>query len=42
MPSRGTTDAIFIARQMQEKYVLARKPFYFASVDMEKVFDHVP
>ena len=27
---RGTTDAIFIARQIQEKYRAAKRPLYFA------------
>ena len=42
MPGRGTTDAIFIARQLQEKYRAAKKPLYFAFVDLEKAFDRVP
>ena len=39
---RGTTDALFIVRQMQEKFAAARKPLYFAFVDLEKAFDRVP
>ena len=39
---KGTTDAIFIARQLQEKYRAAKKPLYFAFVDLEKAFDRVP
>jgi len=42
MPGRGTTDAIFIVRQMQEKYLAANKPLYLAFVDLEKAFDRVP
>ena len=42
MPGRGTTDAIFIVRQMQEKYLAANKPLYLALVDLEKAFDRVP
>jgi len=30
VPGRGTTDAIFIVRQLQEKYIAAKKPLYFA------------
>ena len=41
VPGRGTTDAIFIARQLQEKYFAAKKPLYFAVVDLEKAFDRV-
>ena len=29
---RGTTDAIFIARQFQEKYIARKKPLYLALV----------
>ena len=39
---RGTTDAIFTVRQLQEKYIAARKPLYLAFVDLEKAFDRVP
>ena len=42
VPGKGTTDAIFIARQMQEKYRSVKKPLYFAFVDLEKAFDRVP
>ena len=42
MPGRGTTDAIFIARQLQEKYLDKKKDLYFAFVDLEKAFDRVP
>ena len=39
---RGTTDAIFIVRQVQEKHMAANKPLYMAFVDLEKAFDRVP
>ena len=42
MPGRGTTDAIFIVRQLQEKYLQSRKNLYFCFVDLEKAFDRVP
>ena len=42
MSGRGTTDAIFIVRQLQEKHLTANKPLYMAFVDLEKVFDRVP
>ena len=42
MQGRGTTDAIFIARQLQEKYVSKKKDLFFAFVDLEKAFDRVP
>jgi len=42
MPGKGTTDAIFTLRQMQEKYGCIGKKLYFAFVDLEKAFDRVP
>jgi hypothetical protein len=42
MPEKGTTDAIFIIRQLQEKYREKRKKLYFGFVDLEKAFDRVP
>ena len=41
VPGRGTTDAIFVEKQLQEKY-LANKRLYMAFVDLEKAFDGVP
>ena len=42
VPGRGTTDAIFVVRQLQEKYLAANKRLYMAFVDLEKTFDQVP
>jgi len=42
MKGKGTTDAIFIVREMQEKFGAKGKPLYFGFVDLEKVFDRVP
>ena len=42
MPGRGTTDAIFILRQLQEKHLAKNKNLYFAFVDLEKAFHRVP
>ena len=39
---RGTTDTIFVVRQLQEKYLAANKRLYMAFVDLEKAFDRVP
>ena len=39
---RGTTDAIFVVRQLQEQYLAANKRLYMAFVDLEKAFDRVP
>ena len=42
MSGRGTTDAIFIVRQLQEKYLAKNKELWMAFVDLEKAFDRVP
>ena len=42
MPGKGTIDVIFIARQLQEKYLGKNKNLYFAFVNLEKAFDRVP
>ena len=42
VPARGTTDAIYVIRQLQEKYLAANKRLYMAFVDLEKAFDRVP
>ena len=39
---RGTTDSIFVVRQLQEKYLAVNKRLYMAFVDLEKAFDRVP
>ena len=42
-PGTGTTDAIFIARQLQERYRgKHRRELWWAFVDLEKAFDRVP
>ena len=40
MPGRGTTDALFIVRQIQEAYIRKNQNLYFALIDLEK--DRVP
>ena len=42
MPGKGTTDAIFVVRQIQEKFLARKKALYYAFVDLEKAFDRVP
>ena len=42
VPGRSTTDAIFVVRQLQEKYLAANKRLYMAFVDLEKAFDRIP
>ena len=41
MKANGTTDAIFIARQMQENFRVKGKKLSFGFVDLEKAFDRV-
>ena len=40
-PGQGTTDAIFILRQHQEKYLTKLKKLCMAFFDLEKAFDRV-
>jgi hypothetical protein len=39
---RGTVDAIFVVRQVQEKFIEKKKDLWMAFVDLEKAFDRVP
>jgi len=41
-PGRGTTDAIFIVRQLQERHLAKNRVLWMAFVDLEKAFDRVP
>jgi len=41
MKGKGTTDAIFMARQMQENYIVKGKKLYFGFLDLEKASDMV-
>ena len=41
VPGGGTTDAIFVVRQMQEKYLAVNKRLYMAFVNLEKSSDCV-
>ena len=41
MPGRGTTDAIFIKRQLMEKYEVAGRNLYMVFLDLEKAFARV-
>ena len=41
MPGRGTTDALFVVRRMQEE-CRGKKKLYMSFVDIEKAFDRVP
>ena len=41
MPGRGTTDAIFAARQVIEKHQEMQKELHLVFIDLEKAY-HVP
>ena len=41
-PGEGTTDAVFILRQLQERYLVKKGDLWMAFVDLEKAFDRVP
>ena len=42
MPERGTIDAVFILRRMQEKYHAKGKKLYVCLVHLEKALDRIP
>jgi len=42
MKGKGTTDAIFTVRPMQENFRVKGKKLYFGFVDLEKTVDRVP
>lgn len=42
MPGKGTIDALFVLRRMQEEYREKEKKLYMCFVDLEKAFDRVP
>ena len=42
MPERGTIDAVFILRRMQEEYHAEGKKLSMCFVDLENAFDTVP
>ena len=42
MPGKGTIDAVFIVRRLQEEYLDKEKQLYMCFVDLEKAFDKVP
>ena len=42
MSERGTIDAVFILRMLQEDYHAKGKNLYTCFVDLEKAFDGIP
>ena len=41
-PGKGTTDAVFIKLQLQEKHLEVHKDLFLTFVDLEKAYDRVP
>jgi len=41
MKGKGAIDAMFVVRQMQQKFKVKNKELYFGFVDLEKAFDRV-
>ena len=41
-PGKGTTDAVFIIQQLQEKHIEVHKDLFLTFVDLEKAYDRVP
>ena len=41
MPGKGTIDAVFFSRRLQEEYLDKEKKLYMCFVDLEKAFDRV-
>ena len=41
MSGKGTIEAVFILRLIQEEYLAKQKKLYMCFVDMEKAFDRV-
>ena len=42
IPERGTIDAVFILRRMQEEYNSKRKMLHMCFMDLDNAFDRVP
>jgi hypothetical protein len=42
MPGKGTVDALFMARMLQERYGRKKRKLYMCFVDLENAFDRVP
>ena len=42
MPGKGTIDALFLVRRLQEEHQVEDKRMYMCFVDLEKAFDRVP
>ena len=39
MPGRGTAEAVFVLRRLNEKFIAKNKKLFFIFVNLEKTFD---
>lgn len=42
VPGRSTTDALYMVKQLQEKFLRKKEQLCFVFVDLEKAFERMP